>query len=56
MYKIKYDCTFITAMSEETESGRLMDAIADSEELEIFTTDLIIDIIEFKWQKFAGKL
>lgn len=56
MYKIKYDCLFITAMSEETEDGRLMDAIANSDELEIFNTALVRDVVDFKWENFAGSI
>jgi len=33
-----------------------MDALADSDELEIFKTDLIIDIIDFKWNRFAKRV
>jgi hypothetical protein len=38
-------------MSEE--NGKIMKAIADSEELEIFKTELIIDLVDYKWQAFA---
>ena len=37
----------MTSMSQER--GSLMDAIADSEELEIFKTDLIKDMLDYKW-------
>ena len=30
-----------------------MDAIAGSDELSIFHTDLIIDMIDYKWEKYA---
>jgi hypothetical protein len=32
-----------------------MEAIASSEELSIFTTDLVMDLIDFKWERFAFK-
>lgn len=35
------------------EDGKLIDAIAESEELAIFETDLVIDLVDFKWEKFA---
>jgi hypothetical protein len=38
-------------MSEE--NGQIMNAIASSEELEIFKTELIKDMIDYKWQAFA---
>jgi hypothetical protein len=33
-----------------------MDVISESEELEIFKTDLIIDVIDFKWNRFAKRV
>jgi len=39
-----------------SEDGNLLDAIADSEDLEIFTTDLIKDYIDFKWEGFAKQV
>jgi len=44
----------LTAMSQE--KGRLIDALSDSEDLEIFKTDLIMDLIDFKWYAFAKKV
>jgi hypothetical protein len=38
-------------MSEK--NGQIMNAIAGSEELEIFKTDLIKDMIDYKWNAFA---
>merc|ERR1712238_260360 len=38
-------------MSEE--DGTLMNAVADSDELSIFTTDMIMDMIDYKWESFA---
>jgi hypothetical protein len=38
------------------EDGKLIDAIADSEELEIFTTDVVMDLIDFRWENFARKV
>jgi hypothetical protein len=32
-----------------------MEAIAGSEELSIFKTDLVMDLVDFKWQRFAFK-
>ena len=31
------------------DEGSIMDAIADSEELGIFKTDLIKDVVDYKW-------
>ena len=33
--------------------GSLMDAIAESDEAEIFRTECVIDLIDFKWNKFG---
>lgn len=52
VYKIKYQLNIITSVSEE--SGQLMGAISESDELEIYKTDLIQDMVEYKWDKFAG--
>lgn len=30
-----------------------MDAIANSNELSIFTTDLVKDLVDYKWEKYA---
>jgi len=35
------------------DNGQLMNAIAGSEELEIFKTDLIKDLIDYKWNTYA---
>jgi hypothetical protein len=51
LIKINYQCNMLTAMSEHC--GRLMDVIADSDEMSIFQSDVIIDVIDFKWNKFA---
>lgn len=40
-------------MSEE--DGTLMDAVANSDELGIFKTDLIKDMIDYKWNTFARR-
>jgi hypothetical protein len=36
-------------MNENTDDGRLMDALAESDELELFSTQLVHEIIDFKW-------
>lgn len=41
-------------MWEEGEDGRLMDAIAQSDENKIFETALVKDLINFKWREFAA--
>ena len=35
------------------EDGRLIDAVANSEELRIFSSDIVIDYLDFKWTMFA---
>jgi hypothetical protein len=47
VFKIQYQCNLLTSVSEE--DGDLMSAIADSNELSIFETDLIRDMIDYKW-------
>ena len=47
VYKIKYNLNVLVAMSEE--NGQLIGAIAQSDELEIFKTELIRDMVDYKW-------
>jgi hypothetical protein len=44
----------LSSMSEK--NGKLIDAISKSEEMDIFVTDLVIDLIEFRWEKFAKEV
>ena len=37
----------LSSMSED--KGKIINAIATSEEMDIFDTDLVIDLIEFRW-------
>lgn len=53
MYKIKYQLNLITSVSEE--DGPLMNAVANSDELGIFKTDMIMDMIDYKWNTFAKR-
>jgi hypothetical protein len=43
MFKIKYQCNLLCGVS--TENGQLMNALADTDELIIFESDLIRDLI-----------
>lgn len=54
VYKIQYQCNMLTAVS--TEDGDLMRAIADSNELSIFETDLVRDMIDYKWYAYAANM
>ena len=45
---------FLTSFSEQ--DGSLMKALCSSNELEIFQSDLIIDLIDFKWEAYAAKI
>jgi len=47
VFKIKYQLNILPSVSEE--NGQLMNAIAGSEELPIFMTDLCKDIIDYRW-------
>ena len=35
------------------EKGLLIDALAESDELSMFETELIKDLIDFKWKQFG---
>lgn len=45
---------YLSSMSEE--DGLLMNAICESDELEIFKSDLIIDLVDFRWNSIAKKV
>jgi len=38
------------------EDGKLIDALASSEENDIYETKLIKDLIDFRWNKFAMRI
>jgi hypothetical protein len=42
---------YLSSVSEE--DGLLMHAICNSEELDIFKSDLIIDLVDFRWNNVA---
>jgi len=54
MAKLTYQMNFLSSMSQE--DGKLFDALGKSTELAIFGTDLIIDLIDFRWEQFAGRM
>lgn len=51
VFKIKYKANILPMVCED--NGRLTNAIAESEELAIFQTELVKDLIDYKWQVFA---
>jgi hypothetical protein len=51
--KIRYRVNMLTSMSQE--HGKIITAIADSNELEIFEIELVKDMIDFKWEHFAQR-
>jgi maltodextrin utilization protein YvdJ len=51
---IVYNLNMLTSLSNE--DGTLMEAIANSEELEIFDTDAVKDLIDYKWQAYANQI
>jgi hypothetical protein len=53
VFKIKYNVNLLASMSED--NGKIISAIVNSDELEIFKTEFVIDLIDFKWQQFAQK-
>jgi hypothetical protein len=54
LYKIKYTLNLLPDM-DYVEDGSLMNAFGDVEELEIFDNKVVKDLIEFKWNQYAGK-
>jgi hypothetical protein len=53
-FKCKYQINLLLSMSKE--DGSLMQAVADTDELEIFETEAIIMLINFNWTQYAGKI
>jgi maltodextrin utilization protein YvdJ len=53
-YKISYQMNILTMMTESDDKGlSLMHVLANSNELEIFETDLVKDVIDYKWYTYA---
>jgi hypothetical protein len=50
----------LCSLREKEEKGgrviKLIDALAKSKELEIFEADIVVDFIDFKWDRFAAKV
>jgi len=44
----------LSSMSEE--DYKLIDAISGSNDLDIFSTDIIMDLVDFKWERFGKKV
>ena len=53
MYKIKYTLNILPSIDEFEDS--LMNACGETVEVEIFESKVIRDLIEFRWNKYAGK-
>ena len=51
VYKINYYLNILTSVSQKDNS--LMDALANTEEIEIYELDSVKDMLDFKWEKFA---
>lgn len=54
LYKIEYQLNQLCSMSKE--DGSIMDAVANSEEVDLFETDAVMDMIDFKWDRYASKI
>lgn len=39
-----------------TEDGDIVQAIAESNEVELFLTDTVMDMIDFKWERYASRI
>lgn len=49
--KVIYQLNILLSVGQE--NGKLIEALANSEELAVFETDVVRDIIDFKWMVFA---
>lgn len=52
VYKIKYSLNILPSMNDACEED-LMEAIIRSEELKIFESEGVIDMVDYKWDAFA---
>ena len=51
---IVYKINFLPSLSEK--DGSLMEAIANSDELAVFETDAVKDLIDYKWSAYASSI
>ena len=51
---IVYKINFLPSLSQK--DGSLMEAIANCDELEIFETDAVKDLIDYKWSSYASSI
>jgi hypothetical protein len=49
--RIIYQLNILLSVSQD--NGKLIEALANSDELEVFMTDVVRDIIDYKWAVFA---
>ena len=54
-YKIQYQLNILASITENDDGISLFECLAGCNELEIFETDLIRDLIDYKWRTFAFK-
>jgi hypothetical protein len=53
-FKIEYHLNILPNITEKLDVGvSLMQALEDSDELEIFETGIVQDIIDYKWNSYA---
>jgi len=53
-FKMRYQINLLPSMSED--EGQIIQAIANSEELELFKTDAVKDLVNYKWGAFASSV
>lgn len=52
-YKIEYQLNQLSFMSSC--DGDIVAAIAESDEVELFLTDAVVDLIDYRWRQWAFK-
>ena len=53
VYKIKYTLNLLPSI--DLQDASLMEALSETEELEIFNCKVVKELIDFKWTTYAGK-
>ena len=54
VYKVKYTLNILPSMSERVTT--LMDALGDTEELDVFECKAVMDMIDFKWLQYSRQV
>ena len=52
-FKIKYTLNVLPQMDKLDFDGNLMDLFGDTDQIDMFQTQVVQDLIEFKWERYG---